>query len=309
MPPPPGHRQAALAAYRRVPDSSSGYLDAQLARVRLLLRGAGTTTPTLDELSPPTIRRPVGPRRRDACPAHRGGAGGGPRAPSPPASSTPDPDEGCSAPVHEAGVRLGLEQSYRRLARCTRRPASASGWSTRPTAYGRGRGHERPRPPVETPTSLARRRRSPIGALRTTAMKTPCPPRACRRVGLVAVVCDGVSLSQAPDQAARAGRGRGGPHLADGLRRGEPPGRRARRSTRSGAAQRAVSEVGHSPGEQAGPALVHARAGRVCRRGSRRRPGWVTAAPTGWGPTGCDPAHRDNSWASQQVDVRRHERA
>jgi serine/threonine-protein kinase PknG len=45
-----GDRTGALAAYEQVPDSSSGYVDAQTARVRCLSTGNGAGEPTLEEL-------------------------------------------------------------------------------------------------------------------------------------------------------------------------------------------------------------------------------------------------------------------
>jgi len=43
-------RSGAIAAYERVPDSSSGYIDAQTARIRCLSAQPGAGDPTLDEL-------------------------------------------------------------------------------------------------------------------------------------------------------------------------------------------------------------------------------------------------------------------
>jgi serine/threonine-protein kinase PknG len=45
-----GDRAGALAAYERVPDTSSGYLDAQTARIRCLASSNGAGEPTIDEL-------------------------------------------------------------------------------------------------------------------------------------------------------------------------------------------------------------------------------------------------------------------
>jgi serine/threonine-protein kinase PknG len=45
-----GDRDGAIAAYERVPDSSSGYIDAQTARIRCLSAHDGSGDPTLDEL-------------------------------------------------------------------------------------------------------------------------------------------------------------------------------------------------------------------------------------------------------------------
>ena len=45
-----GDRVGAIAAYQRVPDSTSGYLDAQTARIRCLSTGNGSGTPSLDDL-------------------------------------------------------------------------------------------------------------------------------------------------------------------------------------------------------------------------------------------------------------------
>ena len=45
-----GDRSGAIAAYERVPDSSSGYNDAQIARIRCLNGSAGDSEPTVAEL-------------------------------------------------------------------------------------------------------------------------------------------------------------------------------------------------------------------------------------------------------------------
>jgi serine/threonine-protein kinase PknG len=45
-----GDRRDALTAYERVPDSSSGYIDAQIARIRCLSTSNGAVEPTFDEL-------------------------------------------------------------------------------------------------------------------------------------------------------------------------------------------------------------------------------------------------------------------
>jgi serine/threonine-protein kinase PknG len=45
-----GDRAGALVAYERVPDTSSGHLDAQTARIRCLASGNGAGEPTVDEL-------------------------------------------------------------------------------------------------------------------------------------------------------------------------------------------------------------------------------------------------------------------
>jgi serine/threonine-protein kinase PknG len=45
-----GDRAGALLAYERVPDTSSGYIDAQIARIRCLSAGEGDRDPALDDL-------------------------------------------------------------------------------------------------------------------------------------------------------------------------------------------------------------------------------------------------------------------
>ncbi len=45
-----GERAAALAAYDRIPDSSSAYVEAQTARIRCLAEANGTGPPTADDL-------------------------------------------------------------------------------------------------------------------------------------------------------------------------------------------------------------------------------------------------------------------
>ena len=45
-----GDRAGALVAYERVPDTSSGYIDAQIARIRCLSARDGDRDPALDEL-------------------------------------------------------------------------------------------------------------------------------------------------------------------------------------------------------------------------------------------------------------------
>jgi serine/threonine-protein kinase PknG len=45
-----GDRAGAIAAYERVPDSSSGYLDAQTARIGCLSAANGSREPVLDDL-------------------------------------------------------------------------------------------------------------------------------------------------------------------------------------------------------------------------------------------------------------------
>ncbi len=262
-------RQGALEAYRRVPDSSSAYLDAQLATVRLLLEGeAGTTTPTLTELSAARgHRRPARPRRRDAGPPHRGGAGGGARFPL---------RRRRRARPRRWAARLAVDRSGRPARpraelpppgplRGDPRRAHRAGGPGQPGAAEDVDMNAPDRVETDLVAAVAVTDRGLVHHRNEDAVHLDLVDE----VGLVAVVCDGVSLSQAPDQAARAGAAAAGRHLAEGLRRGDRPVAELAADA-LGAAQRAVSEVGHSPGEQAGPAVVHARAGGVRRRGSRR---------------------------------------
>ena len=112
-----GDRRGALEAYDRIPESSISHVDAQVARIRLMLQGADGQAPDLDDL---------------ACAAAAIDAlelGGEPRAQL--TSETLEaalelldagvaPDQalelvGCS--FSELDVRVGLERSYRSLAR------------------------------------------------------------------------------------------------------------------------------------------------------------------------------------------------
>jgi len=113
-----GDRAGALDAYDRVPESSSWYLDAQVARVRLLLRGASDLTPDVGDLSVAsqtidslTLDGETRARLESETfqAVLRSLATG---------VVVTDPDhELCGYPLTETGVRLGLEGSYRRLAR------------------------------------------------------------------------------------------------------------------------------------------------------------------------------------------------
>jgi serine/threonine-protein kinase PknG len=113
-----GERTAALAAYERVPDSSSGYVDAQIARIRCLSAQNGAAQPTLDELRAAGAALEaleIEGEQRDRLTADlldralqlmlEGKAG----------------DESAATllghPLIERDLRLGLERSYRALAR------------------------------------------------------------------------------------------------------------------------------------------------------------------------------------------------
>ena len=113
-----GDRAGAIAAYERVPDSSSGYIDAQTARIRCLSAHDGSGDPTLDELlAAGSILEalPVEGEQRDRLTADllatalrltltRGAVANG----------------GASLLGHrvaERDLRLGLERTYRALAR------------------------------------------------------------------------------------------------------------------------------------------------------------------------------------------------
>jgi serine/threonine-protein kinase PknG len=113
-----GDRDGAIAAYQRVPDSSSGYLDAQTARVRCLNSHNGPREPTLDDLREAGIileGLPIGGEQRDRLTADL--------LKSALRLSLADgavQDGRASLLGHrlvERDLRLGLERSYRALAR------------------------------------------------------------------------------------------------------------------------------------------------------------------------------------------------
>jgi serine/threonine-protein kinase PknG len=112
-----GDRAGAVAAYERVPDSSSGYIDAQIARIRCLSAHNGAGDPTLDELLAAGSlldALPVAGEQRDRLTAGvldmalqlalKGKVDGG-RASL------------LGHRLVEADLRVGLERSYRALAR------------------------------------------------------------------------------------------------------------------------------------------------------------------------------------------------
>ncbi len=107
-------RPGALEAYARVPDTSSGYLDAQVARLRCMLAGR----PGLDELlaAGATLKTlPIDDDQRERLTVELFGAAlrfvdRNPGAPG------PDVRLG-DRPLQERDIRLGLESSLRSLAR------------------------------------------------------------------------------------------------------------------------------------------------------------------------------------------------
>jgi serine/threonine-protein kinase PknG len=113
-----GDRQGAISAYERVPDSSSGHIDAQTARIGLLTTANGGGDPELDDLivaSSILEGLPLDANRRDRLtadllePALRLALAGR------------SPDNGhvtlAGCPFVERDLRLALERRYRALAR------------------------------------------------------------------------------------------------------------------------------------------------------------------------------------------------
>jgi serine/threonine-protein kinase PknG len=113
-----GDRAGALAAYGRVPDSSSGYLDAQTARVRLLAACDHEGDAALQELLTAASALEALPvegeqRARLTADVLRGALGMTLAGRSP-------QDAGVrllGLPLVERGLRLALERAYRELAR------------------------------------------------------------------------------------------------------------------------------------------------------------------------------------------------
>jgi serine/threonine-protein kinase PknG len=113
-----GDRKGAIAAYERVPDSSSGYIDAQTARIRCLSAGNGAGQPTLDELLAAGSGLeilPVDGEQRDRLTAELLET-----ALNLTLTGVTTDDEPASLLGHrlsEHELRLGLERAYRALAR------------------------------------------------------------------------------------------------------------------------------------------------------------------------------------------------
>jgi len=113
-----GDRAGAIAAYERVPDTSSGYLDAQAARIRCLSARNGSGPPTLDELVKAGSlleALPVEGEQRDWLIAELLDA-----ALQLTLEGAVSDDSGARLlghPLSERELRAGLERSYRALAR------------------------------------------------------------------------------------------------------------------------------------------------------------------------------------------------
>jgi serine/threonine-protein kinase PknG len=113
-----GDRAGAITAYERVPDSSSAYLDAQIARIRCLSAHNGAGEPTLDDVieagsSLETL--PVDGEQRDRLTVDLLNAALRLTLDGKAPDGRPLTLLGHSVSEHE--LRLGLERSYRALAR------------------------------------------------------------------------------------------------------------------------------------------------------------------------------------------------
>ena len=113
-----GDRAGALAAYERVPDTSSGYLDAQTARIGCLSAGGSGGDPTLDEVlaaGSALEALPIEGEQRERLSADlldialRMTLAG--------KASNDGRRRLLGVPLVERELRLALEQSYRELAR------------------------------------------------------------------------------------------------------------------------------------------------------------------------------------------------
>ena len=113
-----GDRAGALVAYERVPDTSSGYIDAQIARIRCLSAQDADRDPALDELiaaGSALEALPLEGEQRARLTADVLGAALRITLPGEPV------DDGrgrvLGVPLVERELRLALERSYRELAR------------------------------------------------------------------------------------------------------------------------------------------------------------------------------------------------
>ena len=113
-----GDRAGAIAAYERVPDSSSGYIDAQTARIRCLSTANGAGDVTLDELlAAGSILQalPLTGEQRDRLTADL--LGTALRLTLEGAASDDGHTSLLGHRLVERDLRFGLERSYRALAR------------------------------------------------------------------------------------------------------------------------------------------------------------------------------------------------
>jgi serine/threonine-protein kinase PknG len=112
-----GDRAATLAAYERVPDTSSGYIDAQTARIRVLSRD-GESEPALQELLAAGAALedlPVEGEQRERLTAEL--LESGLRMTLSGRASDDGRTRLLGLPLVERDLRLALERSYRELAR------------------------------------------------------------------------------------------------------------------------------------------------------------------------------------------------
>jgi serine/threonine-protein kinase PknG len=114
-----GDRVGALAAYQQVPESSSGYVDAQMARIRCLYSSNGAGGPTFDEIREAGSileQLPVGAEQRERLSADLLEAALTLLAVNPTTAHQSD-TRLLGHPLSERDLRLGLERCYRTLAR------------------------------------------------------------------------------------------------------------------------------------------------------------------------------------------------
>jgi serine/threonine-protein kinase PknG len=113
-----GDRAGALLAYERVPDTSSGYIDAQIARIRCLSAAEGDRDPALDDLiaaGSALEALPLDGVQRERLTAVLLDA-------TLRITQAPEPVDAdrvrlLGVPVVERELRIALEHSYRELAR------------------------------------------------------------------------------------------------------------------------------------------------------------------------------------------------
>ena len=115
-----GDRAGALVAYERVPDTSSGYTDAQIARIRCLSAPDGDHDPTLDELiaaGTALEALPLEGEQKERLTV--GVLDAALRISQTGQAADQAPVRVLGLPLDEHELRLALERSYRELARHT----------------------------------------------------------------------------------------------------------------------------------------------------------------------------------------------
>lgn len=239
-----GDRAGAAHTLESVPEASIHYTAARVTAVRARLRERDPAEPLLADLTAAAVQVAaltgfgLDPVRREQLTTEVLGKAldwilsGSPGAPPPGGSAAAPPGTRklLDAELDERGLRLGLERSYRMLARLAQRATRGSNWWSGPTVSAPGRGCEDVRePPAARPGEVPRLRgaagvRRPVlrcVRLRPVGRAGPprrpaddgdhgaagCPGGACRVADGPARACRTAPGGPARTRRARASRG------------------------------------------------------------------------------------------------------